>query len=104
MLLIWNIFDQICPIDYLARGSALVTYVIIAEFLIHVGHQKQLAQLRMGGIAIIVFVTLRLLLIEVSKMPMIARVATFLVVGLLLIGTTFFDKKYKDKEVKRANT
>lgn len=95
IMLVWNICHQIFPTDSIARGSALVIYMITAEALIYIGNLKQLKNLRIGGIAIILFVIFQLLGEEVWKMPIVVRMITFIVIGLLLIGTAFFDKKYK---------
>ncbi len=95
MILIWNICHHIFPTNNIARGIALVFYILAAETLIYVGNLKQLKNLRTGGIAIILFVVLRLLGEEVWKMPIIVRMITFIVIGLLLMGTSFFDKKNK---------
>lgn len=95
MILVWNICHQIFPTDNIARGIALVVYIIAAETLIYIGKLKQLKNLRLGGIAVILFVVFRLLGEEVWEMPIIVRTITFIVIGLLLIGTAFFDKNIR---------
>lgn len=95
MILVWNICHHIFPTDNIARGTALIIYIIAAEALIYVGNVKQLENLRIGGLTLILFVIFRLLTEEVWQMPIVVRTITFVIIGLLLIGTAFFDKKYK---------
>ena len=95
MVFVWSICHQIFPTDSIARGIALVIYIIAAETLIYIGNLKQLKNLRIGGGAIILFVVFRLIGEEVWQMPIVVRTVTFIVIGLLLIGTAFFDKKSK---------
>lgn len=95
MMLVWNICHQIFPTDSIARGCALVIYIITAEAFIYIGNLKQLKNLRIGGIAMILFVIFQLLAEEVWKMPIVVRMITFIVIGLLLIVTAFFNKKHK---------
>lgn len=93
MLLIWNIYHQIFSISNIARGCTLTTYVLIGEAMIYLGHRKNWQQLRTGGLAGIIWVILCLLGNEIWEMSTIIRIITFVVIGLLLVGTAFFDKK-----------
>lgn len=93
MRLIWNLCHNSIETASIARGVALVIYILIAEALIYLGNLKQLKNLRLGGIAIIIFVIWRLLFKEVWEMPIIIRTITFVVTGVLLIGTAWFDKR-----------
>lgn len=95
MILVWNICHQIFPTNSIARGIALVVYIIAAEIQIYIGNLKQLKNLRLAGVTLILFVVVRLLVKEVWQMPIVVRTITFVVIGLLLVGTAFFDKKYK---------
>lgn len=95
MALIWNICHNILPSANIARGVALVLYSIAAEVLIYIGHLKQLQPIRLGGIGILIFVIGRLVFKEIWLMPIVVRTITFVVIGLLLIGTAFFDRKIK---------
>lgn len=98
MNVIWNISHNLFLNANLARGIALVAYIIAAEMLIYMGHAKQMKPLRWAGIAIIIFVVVRLLHEEVWQMPIVIRTVTFIITGALLIGTAFFDKKYRNKK------
>jgi hypothetical protein len=100
MLLVWNICHQIVPTNNIARGIALVIYIITAEILIYSGNLKQSKNIRIGGVAIILFVISRLLLEEIWEMPIIVRMITFAAIGLLLIGTAFFDKTRRNLSFK----
>lgn len=95
-ILVWNICHQIFPASSIARAVAQVIYVIAAEILIYIGNMKQLKNLRIGGFAIILFVAAHLLIEDAWLMPIVTRTITFAIIGLLLIGAAFFDKKYRE--------
>lgn len=93
MLLTWNICHYAFANDNIAHGVALTIYILGAEALIYLGHSKQLKQARIGGISLIVFVLYRLFFLEIGQMPVEIRTITFVVGGVLLIGTAWFDKR-----------
>lgn len=95
MGLIWNLCHNLIPSGNIARGVALVIYILVAEALIFMGNRRQMKYLRWAGSAVLIFVTCRLLLVEAWKMPIIVRTITFVVVGLMIMGTAFLDKKSK---------
>lgn len=97
MILIWNICYNEIPNKIIGRGVAIVIYTLIAECCIFTGNREKLNFIRLGGLALILFVLLRLFIVEVWLMPVIIRTITFMVTGLLLLATAFFDKKRRSK-------
>lgn len=96
MMLIWNLCYNLVPQDSVARSVAILIYVICALILICFGNRNEDKHLRWGGFAMMAFVTWRLLFIEIWEMPVVIRAITFVLVGLLLIGTRYFNKKVAD--------
>jgi uncharacterized membrane protein len=93
--LIWNICHNIIPNTNIASGTALVIYTIIAEFLLFIGNIRQSKMLRYAGITVVICVLLQLFLNEIWQMPIVIRTITFVVVGIFLIATAFFDNKFR---------
>jgi uncharacterized membrane protein len=93
MSIVWNLCHNFTTNDPVARSLALTFYILMGEVLIYLGNLKKIERLRQGGIAIIVLVILRLFSIELWEMPIVIRSITFVVTGLLLIGTAWLDKK-----------
>jgi len=93
MSIVWNLCHNFTVNDSVARSLALTFYILMGEVLIYLGNLKKIKRFRQGGIAIIVLVILRLFSIELWEMPIVIRSITFVVTGLLLIGTAWWDKK-----------
>lgn len=103
MCLVWNISHNLIHNPSIARGTALVIYILGAEYLIYLGNLKGLVNLRIGGIVVILYVIGRLFFEEVWVMPVVIRTVTFVITGLLLIGTAWFDKKTKKASDNRLD-
>ncbi|MBJ7450055.1 MAG: DUF2339 domain-containing protein [Parachlamydiales bacterium] len=88
--LIWNVCHQFCPTPDVGRGLALVIYTAIGVTLVVINKGKTVRRI---GFAFILGVVVRLLLVEVWEMPILARIGTFLATGILLVATSFFDRK-----------
>lgn len=95
MIFIWNLCHNLIANNIVARGVAMVVYTICGEVCLFLGKWKQLGFIRLGGFALIMFVLLRLFIVELWLMPVIIRTTTFVITGLLLVATAFFDKKTK---------
>jgi hypothetical protein len=59
------------------------------------GRLRGINQIRIGGIALLLLVLLRLLIVEIWLMPVIVRIITFILAGSLFVLTAFLDKKLK---------
>lgn len=99
MNLIWGLCLQFTASEPLARGASLIIYTLFAEFFIYIGNTKGLKDVRVGGFAVLIFVIARLLLTEAWVMPVIIRTLTFIVTGILLIATAFFDKNTQKRTI-----
>lgn len=95
MMLIWNLCYNFASSENVGRFMALTIYIVAAEILVFIGNLKQRANIRLAGIAVLLFVICRLLAFEAWLMPIEIRTITFIVAGLLFIGTAFFDKRCK---------
>lgn len=95
MMLIWDICLNLFTSVNVAHSVAILIFVISAIFMIYLGQKKGVNSLRYGGIAIIVYVIYHLLTKESIQMPVEIRALTFVLVGLLLIGTTYLTKKQR---------
>jgi len=91
--LIWRSLESIIVSDSTAHGTALVIYTVAALTLFFTGLSRQSKTLRFMGLGILIAVILRLVFVEVWEMVLVARTITFVVIGILLITTAFFQKK-----------
>jgi len=72
---------------------SLVIYTIIGLWFYFYGQMKAVRGLHLYGGALVGFVVVRLLLIDIWLMELAGRIATFFLIGALLAGTAFFGKK-----------
>jgi hypothetical protein len=93
MSLIWKVCSHLFPSERISNAVALIVFIIASELLIYMGNFKQLREIRLAGIAVLLFVIYRLLFIEAWEMQIAVRTITFVIAGVLLMGTAFFDKK-----------
>lgn len=91
--LIWNSAEVLIEANDSAHGVALVIYTIIALGMFFMGIVNQDKKIKAGGIIILVGVISRLVLVEIWNMSLTQRTITFIVIGILLITTAFFQKK-----------
>lgn len=90
--LLWLILHAVLAADT-ATMFALIIYTVAGiTLLVHEASREREA-LRFAGWALIAFVMMRLLFIEVWNMSLEGRIATFLVIGILLISTAFLRKR-----------
>lgn len=97
LVLLWLSAHSIFESESVARSVSLVIYSVLAVSLIYHGVVHDSKNFRIPGNIIIAGVVLRLLFVEVWLMPLSGRIITFVLVGVLLIGTAFFQKKHKLK-------
>jgi len=85
--------------DNTAVMISLAVYTIIGliTYFYGIAHEKR-GLLLYGG-ALIGFVVVRLLLVDVWRMALAGRIATFLLIGTLLVASAFFGKKKKDAPI-----
>ena len=89
MALCWRVYSVVVPAEAVVF-AALTTYTVAGLALIGVGQRLDRKALRYGGGAIIGFVLLRLLFIDVWEMDLPSRIVTFAVIGLLLLSTAWY--------------
>ncbi len=92
-IVLWLSLHTIFQNDSYAVMISLIVYVIIGLAAYFYGLSNEKRGLRIYGGALIGFVVLRLLLIDVWKMELSGRIITFFLVGALLVGTAFLGRK-----------
>jgi uncharacterized membrane protein len=93
VMLIWRSLETIISTESAAHGTALVIYTVIALVLFFIGLTKEIRGIKLAGLVVLVGVILRLIFVEVWGMSLSARTITFVVIGILLITTAFFQKR-----------
>jgi uncharacterized membrane protein len=93
LILIWLSLQTVLESHDVARGVSLITYALIGVILVFYGARHHWKGFSMGGGSLLGGVVLWLLLVEVWGMSLSARIVTFVIIGVLLISTAFFQKK-----------
>lgn len=88
-------------IKLLGEGSAtiaiiLVMYTVLGAILLYLGLNQKRQAFKRAGLGIIMLVVLRLVLVDVWDMELAARIASFVVIGALLMSTAFFQKQLRE--------
>ena len=83
---------------------ALFIYTLVGLYLYQYGHKVGKNEIRHAGQLLLVFVVLRLLLVDVWEMELLWRIFTFLGIGILFIGTALLEKSQKIEEKKIDNS
>jgi len=96
LAIIWRGLETIMETSSMAHGTALVIYTIISLGLFFTGVSMEKKTIRLLGLIALVLVILRLVFVEIWDMALVARTITFVVIGILLITTAFFQKKSSD--------
>jgi uncharacterized membrane protein len=91
--LVWRSLETMISSMDTAHGIALVIYTIVSLTMFFAGLSKQNKKMKTLGIIILVGVILRLGFVEIWDMSLTQRTITFIVIGILLITTAFFQKK-----------
>ena len=87
--------------EILGSGSvllSLVIYTIIGIITYFTGLFRDINPMKYYGATLILLVVLRLILVDVWNMDLPIRVATFILIGVLFISTSFITKKTTEKE------
>ncbi len=79
---------------------ALFIYTVVGLFLYQYGRRFGKSELRYAGQLLLVFVVLRLILVDIWEMELLWRIVTFLGIGILFIGTALFEKPQKTEDNK----
>lgn len=93
IMLIWRSLETVINTESAAHGTALVIYTLIALAMFFVGLTKEIRGVKFAGLIILVGVIVRLCIVEVWQMSLPAKTVTFVVIGILLITTAFFQKR-----------
>ncbi len=91
--LLWQSLHVLIETDSVARGVALVILTIIGVSIFFYSLSEDKRNLHIASAMLLGAVVLRLLFVEVWEMSLVARVVTFLAVGILLIITAFISKR-----------
>lgn len=92
-LLLWLSLHAAFQNDDRATMLALVIYTLIGLMSYFYGRVNEKRAFRAYGGALLGFVVLRLLVIEVWQMELTGKIITFFLVGTLLVSTAFFGRK-----------
>ena len=85
----------------MATMATLMIYTILGLIAYFAGLYGNDMARRTYGMALLAFVVVRLLLIDVWNMELFGRVVTFLAIGVLLMSTAFLTKKKKHETVEK---
>ena len=80
----------------MATMTTLVIYTIFGLIAYFSGLYGDDLARRTYGIALLAFVVIRLIIVDVWQMELFGRVITFLAIGVLLMSTAFLTKKKKN--------
>jgi len=93
IMLIWRSLETVISGESAAHGTALVIYTLVALVMFFIGLTKEIRGVKFAGLIILVGVIVRLCIVEVWQMSLPAKTVTFVVIGILLITTAFFQKR-----------
>ena len=85
----------------MATMATLVIYTILGLIAYFAGLYGNDMARRTYGMALLAFVVVRLILIDVWNMALFGRVVTFFAIGILLMSTAFLTKKKKQQTVEK---
>ncbi len=89
MMLIWLIPHALLPYGDTATYISIIIYTTIGLLLYFNRHERQRELLHKLGLAILVGVIIRILLIDVWELDILGRIAVFATVGVALISTAY---------------
>ncbi len=102
-ILLWAVLHVAITEEVIATALSLIVFIIIALIKYFYGISKGSKTLRNYGGALIVFVILRLLFIDIWQMEMGARIFVFVLIGILLMSTAFFSRQIKSSSLTNTN-
>jgi uncharacterized membrane protein len=97
VMLLWLSMHNVFESESVASGVALVLLTIVGIGLSFYSLIKQKKGLQIAGSVLLGGVVLHLLFIDIWDMPMSGKIVTFVLIGLLLVTTAFFNKKLSNK-------
>lgn len=96
LLLIWLSVANLVVDENNERSISLVIFAMIGVGLYFYGIRAFKPRARISAGILLGAVVLRLLFIEIWEMSLVGRVVTFIVIGILLISTAFFERHLKE--------
>lgn len=99
---LWSVSHSLLADDK-AVTLSLFVYTIVGLSLYLYGSKDGKSDWRYGGVALLVFVVFRLILVDVWEMELLWRVVTFLGIGILFIVTALFEKQNSKVEIQNEN-
>ena len=96
--LIWKEFQYMYGPDK-ARSATLISYTILGVSSYLFSLSKNLPNIKKISLTLLGLVALRLLSVEVWSMSLVERISTFILIGLILMGTALFEKKHQIKNL-----
>lgn len=93
--LVWRSLHAMLFNDDLATTLSLSLFMIIGIASYFMGHQRKMKLLRIYGGLIIGWVSFRLIFIDMPSMDVGGKVVTFFILGALLLGTAFLERRKK---------
>lgn len=97
-ILLWLTLHAIFLGGYVGIMIALVVYTIVGLIAYAVGRSNSQRMLWTYGSVVLVFVVLRLLVVDVWTMEMTGKIITFFLVGALLVATAFIGRPGADSK------
>ncbi|MBP7967545.1 DUF2339 domain-containing protein [Candidatus Woesebacteria bacterium] len=101
LIWIWKVFHSLFSAEYLARMVTLLVYSLIGLQAYVKGEHDNRKILYRFGMALLIFVVARLLVVEVWDMQLAMRIVTFFVIGLLFIGSVLIKKTGKSNPLEK---
>ncbi len=95
MLLFW-FMTHIAWSDTFATTTSLAVYTLIGLYYYVSGRASDSKPRKLLGSALLIFVTAHLIFIEMGSMSTEGRILVFVIIGILLMSTAFFEHKKKD--------
>lgn len=92
LMLVWKTSNELIPVTYFARAVSLVIYTIIGLTSYVIAGVQDRPVLKKFGLALLIAVIGRLLVVEIWSMELTGRIITFFLIGLLFIGSVLMGK------------
>jgi len=97
VMLLWLSMHNLFESESVASGVTLVLLTIVGIGIFFYSLVKAEKGLHIGGSVLLGGVVLHLLFVDIWDMPMAGKIVTFVLIGLLLVTTAFFDKRLSSK-------
>ena len=97
VMLLWLSMHNVFVSESIASGVSLVLLTVVGIGLSFYSLIKGKKGLQIGGSVLLGGVVLHLLFIDIWRMSMSGKIVTFVLIGLLLVVTAFFNKRLSNK-------